>query len=130
METIEEVREFFMKDRFAMENGAVIEEIGEHYAKCSIALTDRHRNALGAVMGGVHFMLADFAFAVAANWQQVGVVSLNSSIAYLGAVRGEKLIATAKSLKEGRNTNFYEISLEDELGSQVAVVSTTGFRKG
>lgn len=130
METIEEVREFFAKDRFAMENGAVIEEIGEHYAKCSIALTDRHRNALGAVMGGVHFMLADFAFAVAANWQQVGVVSLNSSIAYLGAVRGEKLIATAKSLKEGRNTNFYEISLEDELGSQVAVVSTTGFRKG
>lgn len=130
METIEEVREFFAKDRFATENGAVIEEIGEHYAKCSIALTDKHRNALGAVMGGVHFMLADFAFAVAANWQQVGVVSLNSSIAYLGAVRGEKLIATAKSVKEGKNTNFYEIYLEDELGSQVAVVNTTGFRKG
>mgnify|MGYP004420687191 CR=1 FL=1 len=31
---IERIREVFSKDRFATENGAVIEEVGEHYAKC------------------------------------------------------------------------------------------------
>ena len=65
LKTIEEVREMFTHDRFATENGAVIDEIGDHYAKCSMQLTDKHKNALGAVMGGVPFTLADFAFAVA-----------------------------------------------------------------
>lgn len=129
MENLEEVRKFFAKDRFATDSGAVIEEIGDHYAKCSMQITERHRNAVGAVMGGVHFTLADFAFAVAANWQEVGVVSLSSNITYLGAVRGNTLIAEARCIKEGKTTNFYEITISDEQGSQVAVVTTTGYRK-
>ena len=63
--SLTEVRKMFEKDRFATENGAMIEEIGNLYAKCSIQLEQRHKNALGAVMGGASFMLADFAFAVA-----------------------------------------------------------------
>ena len=35
LKTIEEVREMFTHDRFATENGAVIDEIGDHYAACS-----------------------------------------------------------------------------------------------
>ena len=62
---LEEVRERFSQDRFATVNGAVIEAVGEGYAKCSIILNETHRNALGAVMGGAIFTLADFAFAVA-----------------------------------------------------------------
>ena len=85
--TLEDVRKLFENDRFATENGAVIEEIGNLYAKCSLKLADRHRNALGAVMGGVSFTLADFAFAVASNWQNPGVVSLSSDIAYLGTAK-------------------------------------------
>ena len=81
MKTLEEVRTIFEKDRFAMVNGAVIDEIGDHAAACSLILTDSHRNAIGAVMGGVYFMLADFAFAVAANWEKMGCcVSLHSDI--------------------------------------------------
>ena len=67
--TLEGVRKIFEGDRFATENGAVIEEIGDHSATCSLLITDSHRNAMGAVMGGTYFMLADFAFAVAANWE-------------------------------------------------------------
>lgn len=93
---IERIREVFSKDRFATENGAVIEEVGEHYAKCSMELTEHHFNAAGGVMGGVHFVLADFAFAVATNWNGMGVVSLSSTITYLGAVKGKKLIAEAE----------------------------------
>lgn len=130
MKTIEEVREFFAKDRFATDAGAYIEEIGENYAKCSMKLDGRHRNAVGDVMGGVHFTLADFTFAVATNWQKAGVVSLNSAITYLGMVKGDTLIAEASCVKEGRTTNCYRIDIKDNLENEVAMVTITGYRKG
>ena len=129
MRTLEEVRELFAKDRFATENGAVIEKIGDCYAKCSLRITDRHKNALGAVMGGASFTLADFAFAVAANWQNPGVVSLSSNITYLGVAKGEQLIAEASCVKNGRSTSYYQVDVRDNLGNMVAAVTTTGFRK-
>ena len=76
LETLEKVREFFKNDRYATETGAVIDEIGDHYAKVSLTINDHHKNAMGGVMGGVYFTLADFAFAVASNWQEPGVVGL------------------------------------------------------
>lgn len=126
---LEDVRKLFEKDRFATENGAVIEEIGDHSARCSLQITDRHRNALGAVMGGASFTLADFAFAVAANWQNPGVVSLSSDIAYLGVAKGERLIAEAVCVKNGRTTGYYRVDVCDELGNPVAAVTTIGYRK-
>ncbi|MDD6279886.1 MAG: PaaI family thioesterase [Ruminococcus sp.] len=127
MKTIEEVRELFSKDRYATENGAVIDEIGEHYAKCSLAVDAHHKNAMGAVMGGVSFTLADFAFAVASNWEGVPTVSLSSTINYLGKVRGERLIAEAILIKDGRTTCCYSISVTDELGNKVSEIITTGY---
>lgn len=127
MNTIEEVREFFKNDRFATENGAVIEEIGDHYAKCSIVLRDIHKNAMGALMGGVPFTLADFTFAVASNWQKPGTVSLNSNIAFLGTSKGTKLTAEAKMIKNGRTTCYYMINVTDDTGRQIASVATTGY---
>ena len=127
--TLEEVRAIFEGDRFATENGAVIEEIGERSAICSLKITDSHRNAMGAVMGGTYFMLADFAFAVATNWEQMGTVSLQSDISFLGAAKGEKLIARAECIKNGRGTAFYRVEVTDELGNLAAVVNTTGYKK-
>lgn len=129
-EKLDELRAFFAQDRFATENGAYVEEVGENYAKCSMELTDRHKNARGAVMGGVHFVLADFTFAVATNCMGQSVVSLSSNITYTGKVKGNKLIGTAHCIKEGRSTNFYEITIEDEYGNQAAVVTITGFHVG
>lgn len=129
VKTIGEVREMFRDDRFATGNGAVIDEIGDHYAKCSLVLEDRHRNAMGAVMGGVSFTLADFAFAVASNWQRVGTVSMSSNIAYLGAPKGGRLIAEAICVKDGRTTCYYRVDVRDESGTLVAAVTTTGYHK-
>lgn len=129
MKPEKETVDLFSKDRFATENGAVIEEVDDHYAKCSLKLDSRHRNAMGAVMGGVYFTLADFAFAVAANWQEVGTVSLNSSIAYLGAAKGDSLTAEAVCVKNGRTTSYYRIEVKDELGNLAAAVDTVGYKK-
>ena len=124
---LEEVRKIFEGDRFATENGAVIEEIGHHSATCSLMIADSHRNAMGAVMGGTYFMLADFAFAVAANWEKMGCVSLRSDISFLGAAKGKKLIAKAVCVKDGRTTACYRVDVTDEYGSLAATVTATGY---
>lgn len=128
--TLEEVRMIFEGDRFATENGAVIEKIGDHSATCSLIITDSHRNAMGAVMGGTYFMLADFAFAVAANWEKMGCVSLRSDISFLGAAKGKKLIAEAICVKNGKTTSCYRIDVKDELGNLAATVTATGYHVG
>lgn len=129
LNTLEEVRAFFSKDRFATENGAVVDEVGEKYAVCSLVIADRHRNALGGVMGGVPFMLADFAFAVATNHDGSIVVSLSSNISFCGVAKGERLIAKARCIKDGRSTCYYTIDVKDELDNMVAVVTINGFKK-
>ena len=36
---LEQIREFFAKDRFATDNGATIEEVDDGFAKCSLEIT-------------------------------------------------------------------------------------------
>ena len=127
MKTLEEVKKFFENDRYAMENGAVIEEVDDGYAKCVMELKEHHKNAMGAVMGGAIFTLADFTFAVASNWNKGPHVSLTSQITYLGKAKGNKLIAEAKLVREGRTTCYYLVEVTDELGNQVAHVTSSGF---
>jgi acyl-CoA thioesterase len=130
MKTIEEVRKIFEGDRFATENGAVIDEIGVNSATCSLEITPSHKNAMGAVMGGTYFMLADFAFAVAANWEKLGCVSLRSDISFLSPAKGKRLIAKATCVKDGRATVCYRVDVTDELGTLAATVTVTGYRVG
>ena len=128
MKPSEKTIQMFMKDRFATDNGAVIEEVDDHYAKCSLRIEDRHRNAMGAVMGGVYFTLADFALAVASNWQKMENVSLNSEITYLTAAKGERLTAEAVCVKSGRTTGYYRTDVRDDLGNLTAAVTATTYR--
>ena len=127
--TLAQVQEMFENDRFATLNGARITEIGDHYARCEMELDDRHKNALGAVMGGASFTLADFTFAVASNWQKPGTVSLSTNITYLGGAKGSRLIAEAHMVKDDRTTCYYRVDVTDDLGTQVAAVTVTGYHK-
>lgn len=129
-EVLKEVQERFSHDRFATVNGAVVEEVGEGYARCTMALDEHHYNAVGGVMGGAIFTLADFAFAIASNWNKPVCVSLTSQITYLGRAKGKTLIAEARKVKEGRTTCYYLVEITDELGSQVAHVTSSGFTSG
>ena len=130
IEELEKTREFFRNDRYATETGAVIDEIDDHYAKCSLTLTEHHRNGVGGIMGGVYFTLADFAFAVASNWQKPGVVGLNCDIAFIGVPKSERIIAEAKLVKDGRSICTYDVKITEELGNTVASVQCMGYHKG
>ena len=124
---LEEARKFFSNDRFATEClGAEIEAVGENYAKCSLTLDRRHYNAVGQVMGGVAFTVADFVFAVASNFRHSPTVTLTSQISYLNAVKGTRLYGESKLIKDGKRTCFYEVSITDDLGTAVANVVITG----
>ena len=127
MTDLERAKAFFEKDQFAYKTtGAEIIAVGDHYAKCRLVLDDRHMNASGRIMGGVYYTLADFAFAVAANFDQPPTVTAVSQISYLGVPQGNTLTAETHLLKDGRRTCFYEITITDDTDTLVAVVSTTG----
>jgi acyl-CoA thioesterase len=127
MKNLDEIKQIFAGDHFATDNGAVIECVDTGYAKCTLEITKHHQNATGNVMGGVPFMLADFAFAVAANHEQMRTVSHSSSISFLGVAKGKQLIAEARCIKEGRSTCCYRVSVCDDLQTPVAEVTVNGF---
>ena len=129
MEELEKVRAMFSADRFASDAGSVIEEIGDNYAKVSLKIDDRHRNAMGGIMGGVYFTLADFAFAVASNWQKPGVVAVDSSISFVGVPADDMIFAEAHCVRDGRTICCYLVDVYDGNGTPVAAVKTLGYRK-
>lgn len=126
---LERARAIFQNDAYATQaTGIEITEVGKCYAKVELDLEDRHRNALGACMGGVYFTMSDFAFAIASNFDQDPCVTLGSHISYLSPARGQHLIAEAKCRKDGRRTCCYEITVRDELDTEIATVITEGFK--
>ena len=126
--SLEEAREFFYKDKFAVDTGITLDELTEDKAICSLVLNDTHRNAYGGVMGGVIFTLADFAFAVLSNQIHQLTVAQQVSINYLSAPKGDKLIAEATCRKSGRTSSIVIVNVSDGLGRDVALFVGTGFK--
>ncbi|MBQ6455152.1 MAG: PaaI family thioesterase [Eggerthellaceae bacterium] len=126
--TIEEIREFFVQDRFATNAQCRIEEASRGRAVCTMQLTDGHRNAMGNVMGGAVFTLADFALAIACNVGEKPTVSIESDIKFLTSARGDKLTATAVANRSGRHIGAYTITVTDEENNTVAIMTATTYR--
>lgn len=127
--TLEELNDFFGHDRFAEHIGCKIVEGSLDHGVAELVIEDHHRNALGNVMGGAIFTLADFALAMASNVGQNPSVSVASTVEYLSATRGTKLIATCNADKSGRHLGFYTTEVTDDTGRRIALVTTTVFRE-
>ena len=126
--TIDEAREYFKDDGFASANGIVLEELDDAHAVTSVILTHNHRNALGGVMGGAIFTLADFAFAALSNQLHMGTVAQQISINYLSAPKGDRLVAKAVCKKNGRNSCVVNVDVTDDTGRDIAQFVGTGFK--
>ena len=128
MSNIDEAKEFFGKDLYATDTtGIEILAAEPGYAKCALKIEDKHKNALGQVMGGVFFVMADFAFAIASNFRQNPTVTQTSQIVYLSPVKGSTLYAETEKIRGGRSTCFYKISITDDTGALCAYITTSGF---
>ncbi|WP_407413722.1 PaaI family thioesterase [Methanobrevibacter sp.] len=127
-DTLESAREFFYKDKFAVNIGITLDELTENEAICSLEVTDDHKNAYGGVMGGVIFTLADFAFAVLSNQIHQLTVAQQVDIHYLSAPKGNKLIAKATCRKSGRTSSIVNVDVSDDSGRDIAQFIGTGFK--
>ncbi|WP_165170945.1 MULTISPECIES: PaaI family thioesterase [unclassified Adlercreutzia] len=125
--TLEELTAFFSGDKFATEAaGCRIVEARRGHAVCEMELVQGvHFNAMGGVMGGAIFTLADFALAVACNVGEAPTVSVSNTIEFLSGAKGTKLIATCDADKSGRRLGFYTVEVVDDTGRKVAKMCAT-----
>ncbi|WP_165055615.1 MULTISPECIES: PaaI family thioesterase [unclassified Adlercreutzia] len=125
--TLEELAAFFSGDKFATEAaGCRIVEARRGHAVCEMELVQGvHYNAMGGVMGGAIFTLADFALAVACNVGEAPTVSVSNTIEFLSGAKGTKLIATCDADKSGRRLGFYTVEVADDTGRKVAKMCAT-----
>ena len=127
MPTLEQAKAFFANDRYATEaTGIVIEEARQGYARCRLELDARHRNAVGGVMGGVMFTMADFVFAISTNFEVPSTVTTVANISFLSAAKGDTLYGESRLIKDGRSTCVCEVSITDNTGAIVALVTMHG----
>lgn len=127
---LEDVRAYFAGDHFATEAcGCRVLEAERGHAVCSFEVGAIHRNAQGNVMGGAIFTLADFALAIASNLGEAPTVSVANSIEFMSGVRGSRLIATCDVDKSGRSLGFYTVDVIDDVGTYVARMTATCFRR-
>lgn len=129
--SLDQVRATFAHDLFATEAcGCKVVEAGPGHAVCEFEVRPVHKNAQGGVMGGAIFTLADFALAIACNVGENPTVSVSNSIEFMSGAKGERLIATCDADKSGRSLGFYTVDVTDELGTKVARMTATCFRRG
>ena len=131
----DEARRRLAGDLFALEVvGAVIDEVRQGFAVCSLAVKASHQNARGVVMGGVTFTLADIAFAAAANSDCFAEgaplcwTTLSSSVSFLAPACGPRLVATCQCVRRGGTTALYRTQVVDAAGTLVAEISATAYR--
>ena len=92
--TRDQIEAVFANDRFATQAaGCRVVEGERGRAVCEMELADIHKNAMGNVMGGAIFTLADFALAVSCNIGEEPTVSVDSNISFLRATQGTRPVS-------------------------------------
>jgi len=99
------------------------DELGHGTAKLSLPVEPQLTNSLGSVHGGVIMSLLDVALCTAARTlhpESQGVITINLSTSFIGAGNGERLLAEARVMKDGRSMSFVEGEARNADGSLVA----------
>ena len=126
---MENLTDFFNSDKFAKLCGIELLEVKPGYARCSMRISENHENAMGTVMGGAIFTLADYTFGVAANSRGTLAVSLNVTINYMKPGLGPMLYAVAEEVTKTRSTGVFQIVVTDEKGERISTATGTCYFK-
>lgn len=123
-----ELRKFFEKDRYIIKNGIEIIEICKEYVICKVKIGDDHLNAKDVVQGGMIYTLADFAFAVHANFLYNEAVTQNATISYVRSAKDCKYIyAKTKQVTNTNHNCVYNVSIYNDKEEIIAVAQINGF---
>jgi acyl-CoA thioesterase len=112
--------------------GIEVEAAGEGWVKLRVPMRDELRNAAGApVHGGVLATLVDAAvggalgtYGVAAGGG-VDQATLDLNVSFVGAARGDSLLAEGRIIRRGRTIAFGETRVTDSAGTLVALGRAT-----
>ena len=130
MKTVEELREFFKKDRFVASCGIEIVSVDEEKSVLRAKVTETHLNANDCVQGGMLFTLCDFAMAVLGNALHPVTVTSNASVTYLAPCKDTTYIyAESREIARHRHTCAHEVKIYDDNGKTVCVAQVNGFIK-
>ena len=126
---IQALKDFFLHDEFARQNGIEIVEISEGYARTRVRIEPRHLNAGGSVQGGVIFTLADLAFAAATNSHGTLTVTSTANITFVRGATAGIVTAQAQELVNSRHLPFCEVRVTDDKDNLIAIFTASGYRK-
>ena len=116
-------RDYQQRIPFIAHLGLVTEALGEGSARLWMPLPRHFTNSLGTAHGGVIMSLLDVALCTAARTlhpESVGVVTIDLSTSFIGGGKGDRLVAEARVLKDGRSMTFVEGEAKNADGSLVA----------
>lgn len=122
-EDLQFTREYQRRIPFIQLIGISTDALGHGTAKLSLPVEREVTNSLGTVHGGVIMSLLDVALCTAARTlhpESQGVITINLSTSFIGAGSGERLLAEARVLKDGRSMSFVEGEAKNADGSLVA----------
>jgi uncharacterized protein (TIGR00369 family) len=121
--TLQFTRDYQNRIPFVAHLGLSTEELGAGVARLSMALPRHFTNSLGTAHGGVIMSLLDVALCTAARTlhpDSTGVVTIDMTTSFIGGGKGDRLIAEARVLKDGRSMTFVEGEAKNADGSLVA----------
>jgi len=109
------IYDHIQKDAFANHLGARVEIVKPGHSRVSLTVNENMTNFHGTTHGGIIFSVSDIAFAAACNSHGRVAVALNVSIAFLKpSYAGDRLVAEAKEVQNGRRTSLYDIYIYNE----------------
>ena len=118
------------KDLFSQWLG--IERLEEGPGFCTLQMSIRPEmcNGFGIAHGGISFSLADSALAFASNAHGRHAVSIDTSISHIKPLyAGDVVRATATEINLGKTIAQYEVRIEKQDGTLVALFKGTVYRK-
>ncbi len=130
LETYEKkVRQFFNKDKFVALAGIQIDSVDDVQATVFANVLPQHLNANGCVQGGMLYTLADFCFAILANYKHPATVTQCGHINYLRPAFTSKLKAQAQEAERVGHIVISNVTVYDDKDEVVCLCQFNGFVK-
>ena len=116
------VKQMIENDAFSKWLGLEILELSQGFCKLKMLVRKEMTNGFSIAHGGISYSLADSALAFAANSEGTHSLSIETSISHTKKVNsGDCLIATTQKIKNDSKTSSYNIIIENQNNTQVAL---------
>ncbi|MBR1747384.1 MAG: PaaI family thioesterase [Clostridia bacterium] len=130
MKSVEELKEFFKRDRFVAACGIEIVSVDEEKAILRAKVEDAHLNANDCVQGGMLFTMCDFAMAVLSNALHPVTVTSVATVTYLAPCKDtEYIYAESREVARHRHNCVHEVKITTDDGVIVCTAQVNGFIK-